>query len=752
MASSRKTNLPCMSIERRSQLPPIPQLDRPDPDRHENDDLTEINLPENMTVELSESDLEPADDDETITLTEADLDPEEDEESTSIRLTEADLDPEEDETGRPDTKTRPYELGELENAETLLRKSMSEDQNSDRTKVSPPPDDMTLTLDEGDMLNMAREDVERSDLLESAEIEVSPPEYEEEEIKIDMDPKEVERLDFGLQFDQALDEIRKFAQREYPTEKKKERSRRRKFNRLVRRLATSIELDPLGAQKTEGLLWHEERLQSFQKAEKGTPFMVLAEGRRLFAAVGLKLFERDPHGFAERFGYGHQMFTPRAERIKIVTRLVSRDSNGPTRSIENLIESKVLLPEEVTGILYGLKGRKKEELAAKVETSQEGDPLWETKKLLEKIRRYGELRENLTAAVQLEMPELALLDEEKSEQEEDLSGQINKIIPIGQGETAPLSARVKGRAGKSVFGVYKPDLHEPGNAHGDGTGGIHFRISQRKGDTAGSEVLVSLVGMLCGMRRTLPTTYTNGPAGPGTIQHMVQGEVLARSYDWLDGADVSAEYRDDLGDIAALDALTVGSDRHANNMIINHESRAVYPIDNGLNFVEHNVPIEEIADSIADMLGRTDLIGKPLEEMDDQDHLEIQDSYRSYAFYNDIISMPVALFEGKNIGSELYSRLVRLQEVLNKENGKVHRTLLETHKLFFGEKKGQRLFNCLKTRLDSLVDTKVFSKNSPAFDLLMGKSLRRKIERSMNRKAEKKLPQPPPLPKRTSDN
>ena len=776
-----------MSLEGRDTPPPIPQPDRPNPDQ------TEIDLPLEETIKLTEADFEPLE--ETITLTEADLEPPEKTPNPTKKTT---LPTPPDFLAHDNTMLRhsepeiPIYIDRSETTMTLSEEDLEPLEDNDRTEASPAPE-MTQVMSQEELLKIAQASneapsqppslqsnlkQERSEIETGydlpkkrpqripqtfiqnrppeqisktftqdqpaglAETRVSSPEYEE--INIEVDSKKVERLNFGLQFDLALESLKEFSKREYPTTEEKKENYRRKFNRQVAKLVTNIESDPSASQRIEDLLQHEERLHEYERFKQGTPFLVKGEGKRLFAAVGLKLFERDPYGFAEKFGYGHQMFTPRAERIKIATRLVNKEPIGPGNSAEQLVEMDVLLPEEVAGILYNLKGLAKMELAIKIKSAQEGDPLWETKESLEKVKHYTKLRKDLSKAIQVEMPELALANETSLKQEEKLSQKITKTVPVGHGVTAPLVAQTKDK----VHGVYKPNLHEPGNARGDGTGGHHFRISQRKGDTVGSEVLVSLVGQLCGLRRSLPTPYVNGPIGPGTIQRLINGETLASSNDWIDGSgDIASDYQADFEDIAALDALTIGSDRHSNNMIINRKLRAVWPIDNGLNYVEENVPIEEIADSIADRMDWSELIGIPFNEMDELDRQKIEKAYAYMTPDNDVISVPVAFFENKSMSQGLHQRLSRLQEILEKEDGEVHRVLLETHKLFFGEKKGQRLFDRLKNRLNSMVTAKIFPENSPIFERRMGENLRQKIKMRKNQLPGNKGPSlPPPLP------
>ena len=232
------------------------------------------------------------------------------------------------------------------------------------------------------------------------------------------------------------------------------------------------------------------------------------------------------------------------------------------------------------------------------------------------------------------------------------------------------------------------------------------------------------------------------------------------SDDWIDDSGgVAPDYRADLEDIAALDALTVGSDRHGSNMIVNLEIKGIFPIDNGLNYVERNVPIEEVVDSIADRLGRTELIGITLDEMNEPDRHEIEEAYNWMTPDNDIISVPISFFEGSQLSPDLHDRLSRLQSVLERKDSKICRTLLDAHQLFFGEKKGRRLFDRLKANLNGLVSLDLFPKNSPLFEMEMGKKKRLRIEKMVDRRADRRGPSrpspsieakrsaPPPLPR-----
>ncbi|MFH2062641.1 MAG: hypothetical protein ABIJ46_00605 [bacterium] len=528
------------------------------------------------------------------------------------------------------------------------------------------------------------------------------------------------RYEFTTILEKALGRLNELSRDPNSDEETRNRSR----GQLAAALARYLEKSDYAPTLIEDHIRLDEAIPRVGVDPKDPPPFYSAEGKRLAGEIGLKMFENDPYRFTERFGHSHNTFVPRKRRIEAATKWIRKEKD-PLQEVHRLMDRQVLLPDELCGVLYQLNGKQQKELLQAIENAEAGSPLLETREILERIDRSQKLREELTAAIQLELPHLNALDEMHGSNHESLCDKIVKMQPAGQGVNAPYFAMTK----KGRWGVYKPRLQEAGNWRGDGTGGPHYRMSLRAGETVSAETVTPLVGLLIGMKYVLDTPMVNGPVGPGTMQLKAKGIMASRTDSWFFGRSIEPEYLESAEDIACLDALTHNSDRHAANLLVNTDIKALLPPDHGLSQVETDAPLAEIYRQIAERIGRYDLIDMSLEEMGAEDRKIIQRAYESpnYNGMCDTMSVPLEFFKESQTSPRLHERLSRLLTVLKKEDGQVRRVLLETYQLHFQAEKGQRLFDRLLADLERLVKTRKFPENGPMFMAIMGNRLEQRI-------------------------
>lgn len=410
------------------------------------------------------------------------------------------------------------------------------------------------------------------------------------------------------------------------------------------------------------------------------------------------------------------MFTPRLERIQIVKDLAQKSEKGEAEEIEDLLVNGIILPDEVMGVLHELDEENSGELEKKIMDAEVG-PLAEVKERIEFIKGYERIRERLSEAVAEEMPELAGFEADRKENERLLNQKTIKTTAIGTGISAPQYLRTYG-----LNSVYKPALHEPGNENGDGTGGIHFRLSLRRDESLGSEVMAGIVGMLSGMKRVPETILANGPGGVGIRQKWVSGKPASRMFPhWAEPDGIRDNFRDDMEDVVALDIQINNSDRHLNNLNVDIEKQQVLPFDHALSQVDQNMnPKDALADFCAEN-------NRTVDTLTEEERKKYLSAIRNRLRNDDVMCVPQYLIEGDEINPDLAKRLARVKEVIE-SNGKVSAAVRDMYRHFYKEKgKGDRLMENWQQRLGDLVQNGKFPGVSPIFKVTREAAIVRRI-------------------------
>ncbi|MFH1047453.1 MAG: hypothetical protein V1738_04075 [Patescibacteria group bacterium] len=494
------------------------------------------------------------------------------------------------------------------------------------------------------------------------------------------------------------------------------------FAARIDQLATEIASDSTALDELKKII----DIQSSSK--DGAPLLYSAAGKKAFASLGSKLFERDPRAFAKKFGTGHQLFSPRSERIGTVTKLARESTKGAAKETEDLLVNGVILPDEVLGVLYRLDGDTAAELE-KIIAEAEVGPLVEVRKRLEFLKGYEAIRDRMSNAIKAEMPELAEFEQQRRNNERELNQKEVRTTPIGSGVTAPMYVITEG-----MDNVYKPALHEASNENGDGTGGKHFRLSLRKDETLGAEAMASFIGTLSGMKNIPETVLSNGSCGIGSRQRWVDGKSSARTFSqWVKPDGIKPEYQLSIEDIVALDVLINNSDRHLNNVMIDETTKTAFPIDHGLSQVDKTInPEEALTDFCAER-------GTRVADLDKQTRQAYLKEISDRLWNDDLMSYPQYFVQNQPINADLLRRLTKLKEVLDGE-GQVKKALRDMYgQLFKEEGKGNRLLDNFEKRLAGLVGAGKFPPVSTLFKMKRQRSLEAKIEKLKQNKPFKKL-------------